>query len=158
MTSRSRHSPFSPCKSWSVQLCRHCLQLLCLRIERRLLREARDEPPVAHDARLCPHARVVERSAMPLTRKHKQAPPLTHNSKAARDCSRAFTANVHGRSQQMHYDRFASVFVCSPRFHGKCAMTASRPHSFAPRGFTQFGCSEASTFIHIKPANTGKQS
>ena len=130
VSSRSRHPLFSPCQSWPVQPCRQCQQLLCLRIERRLLREARDEPPVAHDARLRPYARVSERSAMPLTRKHQQAPPLTHNSKAARDCSRAFTANVHGRSQQMHYDRFASVFVCSPRFHSKCTMIALRPHSF----------------------------
>ena len=57
------------------------------------------------------------RCGYPQTQAVRQAPPPTHDSKAARDCSRAFTANVHGRSQQMHYDRFACVFVCFPRFH-----------------------------------------
>ena len=88
VSSRSRHPLFSPCQSWPVQPCRQCQQLLCLRIERRLLREARDEPPVAHDARLCIHARVAECSSMPPTRKPTQC-RLARQTRRAQICSKA---------------------------------------------------------------------
>ena len=128
VSSRSRHPLFSPCQSWPVQPCRQCQQLLCLRIERRLLREARDEPPVAHDARLRPHARVVERSAMPLTRKPTVPPGKT--DWRAQSVQRRPPRNHHGHFPRFHfvlqYVRIPGTFrgfifvlqyVRIPRFH-----------------------------------------
>ena len=128
MTSRPRHSFLTSCHHFVVQQCSQWLQLLCHSIVRRLLRDAREELPVAHDAELCHHAIVSTLVTMLL---YTQTHSAAHKTGATEFPRQTHAVKRH--AVQFAYGHFA---------FRQCWMF---------RGFTQF---LIYMYLHIKPANT----
>ena len=134
VASRPRHSFLTSCHHLVVQQCSQWLQLLCHSIVRRLLRDAREELLVAHDAELCHHAIVSMLGSM-----------LLHANPQRRPQDRRGLFKFCSRARGAQHGHFSAVSFCT-----EAEVPPANHFRHFPRFHLFRNC--------IKPANTGKQS